>query len=183
MKTFYTFVFSLAALALVAGCGSSNKAAEPKQAEPPKKVTPKAIQMGPVELIQKDAKLGPQWSVKGKSAQMTMSEDGKGSGDLFEVSGTMFDKNEPAATFTAKQGHADQAAETLNLMGNVVVTAKESSAKLVADHVRWLADRQLIEATGNVTMKTQDYSIGPFPVLLATPDLKSFGTPDRFKKS
>jgi len=182
MKPSRQLLVSAAVVATVMGCGGPPKQASPAQPQEEAKSPPRSIELGPTELIQKDPNLGTQWTVKGTSGRVTMQEDGKGSGELDNVSGAIFDNEQVTANYTAKHGKADQAAQTLNLTGNVVVIAKASSAKLVADQVRWLAGRKLIEASGNVTMKTQDYSIGPFPALLATPDLKTFGTPDRFKK-
>jgi hypothetical protein len=51
---------------------------------------------------------------------------------------------------------------------------------MTALKLKWMPERKLIEASGHVMLESSDYIVGPFESILATPDLKKFGTPDTF---
>jgi len=162
----------------VMGCGA--KAQQPSPVQEPRKPEPtRTLQTGPVEITQKNKLQQPSWTIRGESSRVEIAD--KASGDLKKVSGTIYTKAQPSATFTANQGSANQANNLLTLSGDVVLVAKDPESTLKADHVKWLPERELIQATGNVTVVTKDYRLGPFPKLLATPDLKKVGTPDQFE--
>lgn len=161
----------------VMGCGAKAQD-KPAPPEPRKPEPTRALQTGPVEITQKNDQQQTSWTIRGESSRVQIAE--KASGDLDNVSGTIYTKAKPSATFTASHGAANQTSNLLALDGEVVLVAKDPESTLKADHVKWLPERELIEATGNVTVVTKDYRLGPFKKLLATPDLKKVGTPDQF---
>ncbi|MBS1704697.1 MAG: LPS export ABC transporter periplasmic protein LptC [Armatimonadetes bacterium] len=169
---------------LTIGCGSGpsgQKAETSTSAKPNAPQEPeRAVASGKVEMVQRDEQREPQWAVKAQSAELNFDSEKKASGNLQGVSGDLYDKGKVVSTFKSNAGDVDQKQSVLNLRGQVVVQSKEQDAVLTADSVKWLAKLRLVKAEGAVQVIGKGYKMGPFPALLATPDLKKVGTPDRF---
>lgn len=179
-----TLIPLVALLAGLQACGSPKKQTAQQPANPAPttapETEPRAVQVEDANLTQRDEQRKVQWKLKSESALLTYAEGGKAQGELTTVRGELYQKDQLASTFESEKGFADQRTSDLRLVGEVAVTSKEQGLVLSAETVRWIPGRELIEAKGAVEIRGADYRIGPFPVLLATPDLKQFGTPDRF---
>lgn len=140
----------------------------------------RAFATGPIEAEARDPQRRRMWTVRATSARLDLDEARKGSGDLFGVTGELFQQEKPVSRFSADRGTADQARQVLSLRGQVQIRSLQQSATLSATSLEWQAGRQRLEAKGDVRVVTPDYEIGPFPVLFATPDLRTVATPDRF---
>ncbi len=181
-------------LAVLAGCGGKAKPAKVEA-----KVGPsRTIQTGTVEVAQRDDDLVMLWKVKSAKSEMTLSGDGKLSGNMTGVTGAYYIKGEIASTFEADESFADQESQELRLKGNVVVISKEQvleglgvqekdakkvgTVRLYADAMEWDEAKRMLHATGKVKVISDSYEMGPFPVLWVSPDLKEVGTPDQWKE-
>ena len=182
---------------LIVGCGKGPASSAKNEAEASKGNEPKkeeslnivttagtADRRDPV----KDAKL---YTISWKSAAITLGRDAKDRGTIKEgtmnaVNGIVYEAekgvDKPKSTFTADSGYAKKATQTLFLEGRVVVKSPAYNATLKAKKLEWLPDVKRYRATGNVTLTTPTGTSGPMPELLATSDLKRFGTPDLFDK-
>lgn len=168
-----------AALIFASGCGGptpvqrrANVADEP--------ASERRVDTGESEVVRRGPDREPAWSAKSASARLSYGGEGNFGGRFEDVSGLIFSEGKPASEFKARAGVAEQESETLILEGSVRIVGIESKATLSAMRVQWRPDRKLVLASGDVRVNTPDYSIGPFPSLLATPDLRQFGTPDTF---
>lgn len=117
-----------------------------------------------------------------KSAALTLGRSGIQEGKMNGVSGTVFESEKPKSTFTATTGYAKKETQTLYLEGRVEVKSPRYRATLRARKLEWLPDVKRYRATGDVTITTPDGISGPMPELLATSDLRRFGTPDMFDR-
>lgn len=124
-----------------------------------------------------DARL---YSVAWKSSALTLGRSGLREGAMNDVSGTVYEADRAKSTFTAKKGYAKRETQTLYLEGQVVVKSPQYQATLRAQKLEWLPDVKRYRATGGVTLSTPTGISGPMPELLATSDLRRFGTPDMF---
>ncbi len=150
---------------------------EPKQEETVNVVTTAgtADKRDPV----KNVKL---YTISWKGAGLTLGRTGIQEGKMNGVSGTVYEAEKPKSTFTAETGYAKKETQTLFLEGKVIVKSPAYSATLRARKLEWLPDVKRYRATGDVTLSTPNGISGPMPELLATADLKRFGTPDTFDK-
>lgn len=177
-------------LAVLAGCGGKVKPAKVEA-----KVGPsRTIQTGTVEVVQRgdDVDRNMLWSVKSDHSEMTLSGDGKLSGNMTTVTGAHYKKGILASTFKADQSFVDQETRELSLKGNVIVISKKSIleklhaenvewVELHADAVEWDDAKRMLRAIGRVRIISDSYEMGPFPTLWASPDLKEVGTPEQWK--
>lgn len=143
-------------------------------------VPERRVATGPAEVVRRGQDRAPTWSASSASADLRYAGENAFGGEFENVRGKLFSKGEAASDFQAKRGIARQESETLVLEGAVRIVGLKSKAVLSATRVEWRPERELIEASGDVRVTTPDYSVGPFPSLLATPDLRRFGTPDTF---
>ncbi len=144
-------------------------------------VEERSLRTGAAEIVQRLPDGHITWTAKAKTSLLHISPEGKVSGSLQTVSGELFSKGRSASRFEAGQGDADQATNKLDLSGKVSVSSDQEHARLSAEKVSWLQGPEVIEASGSVYLRTDDYIVGPFEKLWATPDLKLTGTPDMFK--
>jgi hypothetical protein len=173
------FLSLMSLAAVLVGCGSGSAPTTVAEAPPTPKSPERALAAGPTEIIQRGESRKLVWSVRGEGMTVRLDGDGKASGDLKAVTGKVYDDAEQPGDYRAAFGSADQKAQVLRLRGNVEF--RNAQGVLRADALIWQPARKLIEATGNVTFEGPDYKLGPFPKVLATPDLRSIGTPDQFK--
>jgi len=120
------------------------------------------------------------WRIEAKASQIEIDPESRVEGELKNVEGTLYEKGQVASTFTATEASANQQNSHLELRGEVKVLGHKDGLVLKAQRVRWLPERQLIEASGRVMLENASFTVGPFPRLLSTPDLKQTGTPDVF---
>lgn len=167
--------------ALVA-LGCSGKPVVPaKQPEPEAPTEPRHVATGAVEITARGEDRMRRWNVRAKSSELAFEGEGAVSGGLDQVEGELFVDDGVASRFRALSGEADQAKQELTLSGEVEITAEKEKAVLTAQEVKWIEELGLIEASGDVRMKSPEYVAGPFAKLWATPDLTDVGTPDMFK--
>jgi hypothetical protein len=166
---------------IVAGCGPG----EPKRAHAPapEPSPERHIETEGAQVIRRGPDRRPLWSASSASASLTYAGEGAVSGTFRKVTGRLYERGVPASTFAAQTAFADQGTSRLDMSGQVVIAALRYEARMMADLVRWRPDLELIEASGGVRVTTPDYVVGPFQALLATPDLRRFGTPDTFPRA
>lgn len=164
----------------VIGCGSREAARPPAPTPPPVEAEKRSAQTEKVEMVARDESRMRAWSVQAKSAKLNFAGEGKMSGDLVGVSGVLFKNDTEAGTFTADRGSANQEQRRLVLRGRVRLVSLTQKAVLTADELEWLDGEERVEARGNVRVRSERYEVGPFPKVLATPDLTDIGTPDMF---
>ena len=171
-------------LAAVMTCGCARVAPERLDRNEPGVEEPKVqreVQTERVSATQKDDAGKIVWEVKARSANLDYRGDGQTMGEMSGVTGTIHDEGKPVSAFEAEQGSADQATKVLSLEGRVKVRSIARGETLEADRVVWRAGKRLLEADGNVSVDGDGYRLGPFPRILAAPDLGTIGTPDRFE--
>lgn len=165
--------------ALAGGC-SSGPAKKNAVETPRESPVPKGVQTGAIEVIQRGAGRELEWTCSADSSEVTYDGNGKLSGTLRNVRGFLYEKGRQASTFEAREAYADQASNVLRLSGGVKVTGVVERATLSAGQVSWLAERKMIEASGDVQVSSQQYEMGKMQKLWAKPDLTDVGTPDMF---
>lgn len=138
------------------------------------------VATGPLEIVYKRASGEVAWSVKAKESQVTLASSGKVRGSLIGVSAVVYERGKPASRIRADRGEADQSTGVLELAGNVQVVAEERGTTIRARRLKWNVESGLLEAEGDVSVVTESYTVGPYPRLMATADLRRFGTPDHF---
>lgn len=120
------------------------------------------------------------WTVEADSSRVRVGDGGAESAELSGVRGSLRGPDGRLTKFTAQRADANTTTRRLVLTGKVNITAPEPGATLTAEKVRWLDDRELFAAEGNVMVQDERWQFGPSPELWATVDLKEVGTPDRF---
>lgn len=123
------------------------------------------------------------WSVRWKSADLTISEGGRFSGEMRGVEGNLYRGQALASRFRAELGLADRDSSVLKLSRGVIVETTMPKVRLTCDAMRWDPEREVIEATGNVRLETEDGVLGPFQKLWLSPELRVAGTPDLFEEN
>ncbi len=167
------------------GCSRAPKVARPEASSEetiPKKVQPRGIETGRIGVIQRGENREPHWAISAERSEVTYDANGKLKGRVYKVMGQLYQGGKVVSDFKADVAVADQIADTLELSGSVILTSKTDESTLRADAVRWLRDRELVEASGKVQVETPAYRLGPCPTLWADPKLQHIGTPDRFKR-
>ncbi len=124
------------------------------------------------------------YDIHWKTSDLTFDEKTKNYfGTMVGVSGTIFEKDKPAATFTSEEGEADKSGTSkLTLRGHVRVISTDGQSELTCDKVVWLVDEKTIKASSLVKVRGRNGIVGPMDDLWATPDLKRVATPDMFGK-
>lgn len=171
---------------LLAGCSGGAKHRQPKKTPPEEAAEPKAVNVGAGENTQRssEANRERQWTVDWQSAQIDTVGTGGHAGRMRQVSGTIYEKDKPVGTFQGDSGFADQTKQVLLLKGKVRIVSNDPKLKatLYADEVRYDARDKIVRAIGNVRVESDLGTLSPVKELWATPDLKTFGTPDMFKR-
>ena len=120
-----------------------------------------------------------KWWVEGVDASGSLTDETT----VFHINqanGHLLEGDQIASRFTADEGEGDRSSGRLVLMGNVRITSEQDGIVLTAEKLTYSETDGLIYAEGNVLIDSKDWMSGPFAKLVATPDLKRFGTPDRF---
>lgn len=181
--------------AVLIGCG------EPKLTRPKPKVEP-TEQAKPTEqaiatdagkftrVSEKDGR-PTLWTAEWKSAKLDVSSEGSFGGELERVSGQIFRAGNAVSRYRADKAIAKRDSNVLVLSGNVEVESLRPAPSqrpenafegtLHCDRLEWDGDREVVRAIGNVTLNTPQYGMGPFPEIVASPDLKHIATPNLFK--
>lgn len=175
----------------IAGCSGSSK--KPEYKPPVKTAESTPIKTGGVEITARRdlSKTDPTkvvaWVARAKSGDAELALGaGVGPTRLHAVQGEVYTGDgKVGSTFSADEGFADPATRQLELTGRVTVVSLPSKdnrdkVTLTAEKVRWLDDRGLIAAEGNVKLQRDVWTMGPSEVLWATPDLATLGSPDQF---
>jgi hypothetical protein len=107
---------------------------------------------------------------------------------LQQVEGEIYEDGDLASRFRGEEGELDQGRQRLELREDVRVVSVESEEieqelTLSADRIVYQEENGYISAEGNVTVESDQFVFGPVPELLATPDLRLFGTPEEFEEA
>ncbi|GIK32916.1 MAG: hypothetical protein HND43_06000 [Armatimonadetes bacterium] len=174
----------IAAIGIGAGCGSPSIPKD-TSSEPEGARTVSTVSTGTAELVRygKGEDRPKLWSVRWQTADLEYSEAEEFSMKMDHVSGALYAKNEPVAEFRADSAYADKASDTLILRGHVWVEALNPNGTVFCSEVKWLADSEVIQASGGVRLESRDYKLGPIETLWCSPDLRRAGTPDLFAKT
>lgn len=131
------------------------------------------------------------YKVLAQDSEIAVNAKGPDYGSLKGVHGEINQKGQIVSRFSSDIGVIDRDKQSLVLTGNVKVTkepdskgdAKREGKEMVlnAQSVKYDQGRGRIEAEGSVTVTSDNLVLGPLPKLYATPDLKKFGTPGKFK--
>lgn len=151
----------------------------PKDDEPP------AVSAGPGEATRfsADGKREKQWTLRWETASEVSFDEGKVSGTMARVSGTLSRKNLDVSDFSADRAIATKTGKTLRLEGNVRLVSRDPKASLRCDSVVWRPDLNRVEAKGNVRVDLPPWEMGVLPEVWARPDLSEAATPDMFGKN
>jgi len=178
----------LVAILLVAVTGCGKKAETKKKEDKPKDELkiPAAVNTGPGTSLQYDngPKREPLWSLEWKEAQVRAQSQETLRTDVKAVSGALYKGGKEVSRYRGDGGFGDKAKNLLVLRGNVQIVSTDPKLKatLLADEIRYDGNLKMIQATGNVRISGDSWSMDRVPALWATPDLTSVGTPDMFKK-
>ena len=181
-----TRLWTLLPLLGIAGCAKKPavKATPPPVTPAPKRtpIPPLTVATGAGSGDKRDpVKKVRLYTIKWQSAALTLAEGvGIQEGRMNAVTGTVYEGQKAKSTFAAETGYAKKATQTLFLKGKVEVRSPQHGAVLRAAKLEWLPNVQRYRATGSVTLSTPTGISGPMPELLATSDLRRFGTPDLF---
>jgi hypothetical protein len=168
---------------------SANNTSSNTVTAPPKKTEALAVAMGPANntrTITVTSKNGEQvreklWTVEWQSANLAIV-NGKQSGDMFKVRGSIFDKETVSSTFFADHAEADKAVDRLILDGGIKITSERSKAKLTAKKVEWFAYIKLFKASGDVMLDTKDGVVGPQDVMYTDAKLTKVASSQEYFK-
>lgn len=175
----------------IVGCTSSKPKLAPKAPEKPSDSTP--IKTGKVEITARRDKAKDDktkvvaWVVRASSGDAALSlSGGVGPSRLHGVEGEVYNTDgQIGSRFWADEAFADSTNRRLELTGHVKVQSvgtqdKRMALTLTADQMKWMDERGLIAAEGNVKLQTDVWTMGPSGVQWATPDLATMGSPDQF---
>ncbi|HEY0868198.1 MAG TPA: hypothetical protein VGE01_12505 [Fimbriimonas sp.] len=144
---------------------------------------PKTVNASPGQAT----RLGPPpkrsklWTVRWKGARIDFGDEGRFSGYMERVTGSIYDDfGKEASTFQGQAGQADKAKDILRLSGQVKVVSKQHKASLFCDKVEYQPDRKVIRAVGNVRIVSDSGTLDAGNEILATPDLRRVATPNLF---
>lgn len=112
---------------------------------------------------------------------MTYQDKNTFFGSMTGVSGEIYDRDQVASRFSANTADANKAQDTLQLSGNVDLSSEKPASHLHCRSLAWDPAQRVVKATGNVTLETPSYDLGPVPELWATPNLSQAGTPSEFQ--
>lgn len=128
-----------------------------------------------------DGKRIKLWTVNWERASILFESEEKFGGKMVQVTGTIFEKDQPASTFTAGEAYANKESNTLKLSGGVSVKSLKDGSLLKGSDVLYFAEKGLIEAAGNITLEAKKYTISGIPKILASADFSEIATPDMYK--
>lgn len=165
------------------GCTPGSRPARKSSAPEPEPKTEKvrSIAAKKLTLTALDEKQEKSWTISAANATVDLYSNENLSTELRNVSGTLFEKNSAKATYKASKAKANQKTRQLNLWDGVQLTGLSNGSQLKADSAKWWPTAELIEAKGNILVKSDQYEAGPFTQLFATRELDWFGTPDALK--
>jgi hypothetical protein len=169
-------------LGLVAcGSKSATKPSPEPAPEPKKSEIERKVETGTGEMTQQGEDQKPSFTVRWKRSTLAIQESA-GEGKFQEVTGDLLDANGVASKFTADAAVAKKNPAILAMTGRPEIKSLRNDAVIRADTIRWLDSYGLIEANGNVSIDSPEYSLRGVPALLASRDMSKVGTPDVFKK-
>ncbi len=129
---------------ITAGCGFTAPAGEPRAAAAAKPT----LSFDNIILTEADAQgQGQLWELKAKRAEY--SRDGK-EAIVTGIEGAFFEKGKKALLIKATQGKIQTEARIISLTGAVKAQSIQFETNFTANEVRWLPDKNLIEANGKV---------------------------------
>ncbi|MEA2553446.1 MAG: hypothetical protein QOJ65_1622 [Fimbriimonadaceae bacterium] len=118
-----------------------------------------------------------------ESAQITLDEQGRSSTSMKRVKGKLYQNGKDASDFQSDTGAGNQSSGDLSLSGHVLVTSLLHQTTLRCDTLHYSSKgRQIVQTLGNVEVAGDWGTVSGLQEVLATPDLKTFATPDLFPK-
>ncbi len=103
-------------------------------------------------------------------------------GTMTGVTGEIYRDEKLADTFRGDEAVANHSQNELTLSGHVELVSADKTATLRCDKVLYDATKKLFHAMGNVRFSGRVGSLGTFPELIATSDLKKAAVPELFGK-
>lgn len=169
--------------AIVTGCGSKKTATPSPTPETPAKKSEieRAVRTGNGTMTQQGEDQKPSFVVRWERSKLEIQESA-GEGQFEVVTGDLIDSNGIASQFSSATAVAKKAPAILELKGRPQIKSLRNDAVIRADTIRWLDAYGLIEANGNVSIESPEYSLRGVPALIASRDMSKVGTPDVFKK-
>jgi hypothetical protein len=123
------------------------------------------------------------WQIAWESVELTFQPDGNSFSKMKNDHGSFYQKGEEASRFQSATAESDKAKGDIDVNGNVVVISLAHNVTLRCDHIHYASKgEQIVKATGNVQVDGQFGTVSGLQEVWATPDLKTFGTPDLFEK-
>lgn len=170
--------FAAVALSLMAGCSSPGPAPAPKKTPVPVK-TLRAFSPT-ITVNSADGK--KSFIVRLKDTDIHLKESGEPDyGKFTSAKGEILEGKVIVCRFEGDSGHLDRDNRTLDLSGNVKIKSESDGVEINALNVQYFQDKNMIEATGNVTVVSESMTMGPFNKVLSTADLKKIATPGKFR--
>jgi hypothetical protein len=122
------------------------------------------------------------WSVTWETVQFTFKPRGETISDMKGTHGSFFQDGVEASRFQSAAAHANQKKGDIDVDKNVVVISLTQKVTLRCDHIHYASKDTppLVKATGNVEVDGPWGAVTGLKEVWATPDLKTFGTPDLF---
>ena len=123
------------------------------------------------------------WIVYWQTTVVHIKDTGGQMADLKGVHGSLYQKMQEASQFQAESGSSDQINGLLTMSGHVVLRSLLNNAVLRCDHVEYSSKGQrIVKASGHVQVQGEWGTVSGLQEVWSTPDLKTFGTPDLFRK-
>lgn len=138
------------------------------------------VQTGRIEIEQRDEDGSQLWEVEALSSRLGIDETGIELVMMAGVTAKLYREGELVSRATAPEAKADRTNSRLVLYGGVVLIEETRRLTLNADTVVYQEAKEIIEASGNITVSSDSMTMGVFERLWSTPDLTRIATPDRF---
>ena len=137
--------------------------------------------VGSADVYSPDAARKKQWTVHWQRLALAVSQkEGVTQGRMLGVRATIFKGSATGVTVSADNGQGSKDQKQLELNGNVTVRSADRKSVLTCQSLRYAAGKELLYASGNVQLQNEVGSLGSFPMLVATSDLKKVATPKEF---
>ena len=159
------------------GCG---KPADFKKVVQSTKPEARVVQVGKGEVTRRTVEQVPLWTVVWTNAMLEYTDDRKFSGEMAEVSGTIYQNGKPASTYHADWANARKEDAVLELSGHVKVTSLSPVTSIGCEKVQFDGESATIKADGSVLVQAQEFQTGPWDSITASSDLSTIATTAEF---
>jgi hypothetical protein len=123
------------------------------------------------------------WHIEWQKAEAQVSGEIPTFGTMTGVRGEIYQNGKPPKVFRADTAIADKQSDVLTLSGQVSVYSPDQKANLKCDKVVWDPHKEIVQATGNVTVGNDKYTLTGLPAIMARSDFSVIATPDMFQEA